>query len=212
MPSGGDYTPPPGGGYTPGPQPSSGAGGYAAPSSGAGGYAPPPSSGAGGYPTYPSEQAYGAPAGGYATPGYGAQPAGYAMQPGHPQQPGGYGQPHGFANSDDKTYVLVAHWGGVAGVFVGGGFLGWVGPLISYLAKGNTSPIVRAHSVMALNFHITWAIAYVASFVVALVTCGVLFFVPFIVWLIPLIFGIIGAVKAGNGEFYRYPMTIPMIK
>jgi len=234
MPSGGDYTPPEGGGYapppssgagyspgpapssgagySPGPAPSSGAGGYAPPpSSGAGGYAPPPSSGAGGYPTYPSEQAYGAtPGAGYATPGYGAQPVhGQQIQPGY----GGYGAPPpGYANQDDKTYVLIAHWGGVAGVFLGGGFLGWVGPLISYLAKGNTSPTVRAHSVMALNFHITWAIAYVASFIVALVTCGVLFFVPFLVWLVPMVFGIIGSVKATNGEFYRYPMTIPMIK
>jgi uncharacterized Tic20 family protein len=277
MPSGGDYTPPPsggytppGGGYSPGPAPSSGAGGYTPPSSGAGGYTPPssgaggypppssgaggypppssgaggypppqpppssgaggypppqpssgaggypppqPSSGAGGYHTYPSEQAYGAaPGAGYATPGYGAQPGGYAVQPGYGQQPGAYGPPPGYANADDKTYVLIAHWGGVAGVFVGGGFLGWVGPLISYLAKGNVSPTVRAHSVMALNFHITWAIAYVASFLLALVTCGFLFFVPFIAWLIPLIFGIIGSVKATNGEFYRYPMTIPMIK
>jgi uncharacterized Tic20 family protein len=237
MPSGGDYTPPPSGEYPKDPQPSSGAGGYAPPpSSGAGGYAPPPSSGAGGYApnpqpssgaggypppqqpssgagyhTYPSEQAYGAPAGGYAAPGYGAQPpGGYAVQPGYGPQPG-YGQ-QGYTSSDDKTYVLIAHWGGVAGVFLGGGFLGWVGPLISYLAKGSTSPVVRAHAVMTLNFHITWAIAYVASFIVALVTCGVLFFVPFIVWLIPLIFGIIGGVKATNGEFYRYPMTIPMIK
>lgn len=227
--SGPGYTPPSSGaGYTP---PSSGAG-YPPPSSGAG-YTPPagdsgyaqPSSGAG-YPggsghTYPSEQqqyqqpgpAYGAAYGGQ--PGYGAQPGGYGVQPGYgQQQAGGFGgpPPQGYPTADDKTYAMIAHWGGAAGVFIGGGFLGWVGPLIAYVSKGNTSPVVRAHAVSSLNFHITWAIAYALSFVLALVTCGLLFFVPLVVWLVPLVFGIIGGVKATNGEFYRYPMSIQMIK
>jgi uncharacterized Tic20 family protein len=222
--SGAGYTPPSSGaGYTP-PGQTSGAGyeapgqssgaGYTPPSSGAG-YTP-PSSGAG--HTYPSEQqayqqqAYQQPPGqGYGA-AYGAPAGGYGVQPGYPQQ-GGYGAPPpGYPTPDDKTYALIAHWGGAAGVFVGGGFLGWVGPLIAYVAKGNVSPTVRAHAVSALNFHITWAIAYALSFVLAIITCGFLFFVPLIVWMVPLIFGIIGGVKATNGEFYRYPMSIQMIK
>jgi uncharacterized protein len=220
--TGGDpgYVPPESGaGYAP---PSSGAG-YTQPSSGAG-YAP-PSSGAG-YPgqasgaghTYPSEQAYNQPPGGQqaygAQPGgYGAQPGGYGVQPGYGPQQGGYGPaPQGYPTNDDKTYALIAHWGGVAGVFIGGGALGWVGPLIAYVSKGNQSPVVRAHAVTALNFHITWAGAYLVSIVLAVVTCGLLFFVPMLVFLVPLIFGIIGGIKATNGEFYQYPMAIPMIK
>jgi uncharacterized Tic20 family protein len=218
--SGAGYAPPSSGaGYAP---PGSGAG-YSQPSSGAG-YTP-PSSGAG-YPgaaggsghTYPSEQqAYNQPPpdqqyGQQYGAAYGAQPGGYGVQPGYGAQ-GAYGAPpQGYPTTDDKTYALIAHWGGAAGVFVGGGFLGWVGPLIAYVAKGNVSPTVRAHAVSALNFHITWAIAYALSFVLAIVTCGFLFFVPMLVWLVPLIFGIIGGVKANNGEFYRYPMSIQMIK
>jgi uncharacterized Tic20 family protein len=236
MPGGSDYQPPApgsGSGYTP-PTPSSGAG-YTPPSSGAGYTAPPPNSGAG-YPppssgagyappssgaghTYPSEQqayqqqAYNQPPGPAYGAAYGAQPGGYGVQPGYGAQ-GQYGAPppQGYPTNDDKTYALIAHWGGAAGVFIGGGFLGWVGPLIAYLAKGNQSPTVRAHAVSALNFHITWAIAYAVSFVLAIVTCGFLFFVPLLVWVVPLVFGIIGGVKAGNGEFYRYPMSIQMIK
>ncbi|WP_239152333.1 DUF4870 domain-containing protein [Virgisporangium aurantiacum] len=214
--SGAGYAPPPssGAGYAP---PSSGAG-YAPPSSGAG-YAP-PSSGAG-YPgqasgaghTYPSEQAYNQQPGPAYGAAYGGQPGGYGVQPGYGPQPGGYGPPpQGYPTNDDKTYALIAHWGGVAGVFLGGGALGWVGPLIAYMAKGTQSPVVRAHAVTALNFHITWAGAYVASIILAIVTCGVLFFVPMLVFLVPLIFGIIGGIKATNGEYYQYPMAIPMIK
>jgi uncharacterized Tic20 family protein len=233
--SGADYTPPSSGaGYTP---PSSGAGYTAPPSSGAG-YTAPPSSGAGytappgGYAghTYPSEQqayqqqayqqqAYQQQA--YQQPGYnqqqqyGAQPPGaYGVQPGYGPQQNAYGTPPppGYPTNDDKTYALIAHWGGVAGVFVGGGTLGWVGPLIAYTAKGNESPVVRAHAVTALNFHLTWAGAYVISLILGFATCGALLFVPFLVFLVPVIIGIIGSVKATNGEFYRYPVAIPLIK
>ncbi|GAA1028934.1 DUF4870 domain-containing protein [Virgisporangium ochraceum] len=206
---GGGYSMPGGSDYQP-PAPSSGAG-YTPPGQTSGaGYAP-PSSGAG--HTYPSEQqAYQQPSGQNYGGAYGAAAGGYGVQPGYPQQ-GGYGTPPpGYPTADDKTYALIAHWGGAAGVFVGGGFLGWVGPLIAYVAKGNVSPTVRAHAISALNFHITWAIAYALSFVVAIITCGFLFFVPLIVWLVPMVFGIIGGVKATNGEFYRYPMSIQFIK
>jgi uncharacterized Tic20 family protein len=131
---------------------------------------------------------------------------------GYPPQ-GGYGQPPmGFANQDEKTYVMIAHWGGVAGLFIGGGFLGWIGPMISYMAKGTVSPTVRAHSVSSLNFHITWAIVYTLSWVVAAATCFIGSPIIFIAWIVPVIFGIIGAVKATSGEFYRYPMSFQFVK
>ncbi|MFG1677962.1 DUF4870 domain-containing protein [Micromonospora sp. NPDC049282] len=134
-------------------------------------------------------------------PGYGAgYPAG-----------GAYG-PAAYANNDDKTWALVAHFGGAAGVIIGGGLLGWVAPLIALMTRGQQSPTVRAHAVAALNFQITWAVAGVLSWVLTFVTCGVLFFVPMLVWLVPLIFGIIGGVKANDGVLYRYPMSYSFTK
>jgi len=97
-------------------------------------------------------------------------------------------------------------------VFVGGGVLGWVAPLIAMMSKGNESPTVRAHAVAALNHQITWAIAVVIGWVLATVTCGLLFFVPLLAMIVPIIFGIIGGIKANEGALYRYPMTINMIK
>lgn len=119
----------------------------------------------------------------------------------------------GYANSDEKTWALIAHFGGAAGAFLSWGTLGWVAPLIAMLAKGDQSPTVRAHAVSALNFQILWAII---SFV-SLVLGGCLFWliipmVLFLVPLVPIIFGIIAGVKANEGQFHRYPMTISMIK
>src|SRR6185436_17210427 len=57
----------------------------------------------------------------------------------------------GYANSDEKTWALIAHFGGIV--------VGFIAPLVAFLAKGNESPTVRAHVVEALNFHITWGVA-----------------------------------------------------
>lgn len=181
------------------PPPSSGAGGYAPPpSSGAGGYAPPPSSGAGGYGPPPSSGAsgYGPP------PGSGA--GGYGAAPGY----GAYGAPGagpvGYANNDEKTWALIAHFGGI--------LVGFIAPLVAMLAKGNESPTVRAHSVEALNFQITWGIATVVASVIGACTFGLLFFLPILTWLVVIIFSIIGGMKANEGVLYHYPMTFRLVK
>jgi uncharacterized Tic20 family protein len=210
------------------PPPGSGAGGYPPPSSGAGGYGPPPGSGAGGYGPPPSSGAggYGPPpgsgAGGYGPPpssgagGYGPQPGsgagGYGGQP----QPGyhpGYqqgGPPAGFGTEDEKTWALVAHFGGAALAFLSGGWAGWVAPLVALLAKGSQSPTVRAHAAQALNFQLLWAIVAlvitVVSSCLSVIIIGVFgFFLLVIPWLMGTIFGVIAGIKALNGEPYRYP-------
>ena len=174
------------------PPPSSGAGGYAPPpSSGAGGYAPPPSSGAGAYgPPSSGAGGYGPPPG-YGAPGYGAYGA-----------PGG--QPNGYATSDEKTWALIAHFGGI--------LVGFIAPLVALLAKGNESPTVRAHAVEALNFQITWGILTIVASIVAVCTFGILFFLPMVTWLVVVIFSIIAGMKANEGVVYRYPMTWRLVK
>ncbi|HEU4347062.1 MAG TPA: DUF4870 domain-containing protein, partial [Actinoplanes sp.] len=181
------------------PPPTSGAGGYAPPpSSGAGGYAPPPSSGAGGYGTPPPTSG----AGGYGAPGPGA--AGYgAPGPGAPGY-GAYGAPAGFATNDEKTWALIAHFGGI--------LVGFIAPLVALLAKGNESPSVRAHAVEALNFQITWGVLTVVASIVAVCTFGILFFLPMITWLVVIIFSIIAGMKANEGVLYHYPMTWRLVK
>ena len=158
------------------------------------GYAPPPTSGG---PQYPPP-----PGGTYPPPGQ-YPPVG-GPGPGVP--------PPGYATNDEKTWALIAHFGGALGVFVGGGILGWVAPLVAMMSKGNESPTVRAHAVGALNHQITWAIAVVIGWVLTTVTCGILFFVPLLAMLVPIIFGIIGGVKANEGVLYRYPATVTIVK
>ncbi|HTF12659.1 MAG TPA: DUF4870 domain-containing protein [Asanoa sp.] len=176
------------------------------PTSGGGAY-PPPTSGGGAYP--PQQGGY-PPQGG----GYPPQQGGYPPQGGgYPPQQGGYyggAAPSGYANSEEKTWALVAHLGGAALAFFSAGTLGWIAPLVSLLAKGNTSPTVRAHAVAALNFQIVWAIVAVIGWATACLVIGFIIF-P-IATLIAVIFGIIAGVKANEGQLYRYPLSVSIIK
>ncbi|WP_018223027.1 DUF4870 domain-containing protein [Salinispora pacifica] len=106
-------------------------------------------------------------------------------------------------------WVLGAHLGGAVGALISVGLLGFVAPLIAYLARGNQSPAVRAHAQAALNFQITWSlIAFVLLFV-----GGCLLFLPNItVVVMQVVFGIIAALRANEGRQYRYPMSAKLIK
>ncbi|WP_250009166.1 DUF4870 domain-containing protein [Actinoplanes sp. M2I2] len=194
----------PASGSTPPPPPP-----YGTPSSGSGYGAPqPPASGPGyGAPPPTSGPGYGEPP--VSGPGgYGGPPPGYGTPP--PQY--GYQQP-GFGASpaqDDKTWILVAHFGGALGAFLGGGLGGWIAPLIALLAKGNQSPVVRAESVKALNFQIVWSIVGIIGWATACLVIG--FVIIPIAALIAIIFGVIAGLKALNNEPYKYPMTINLIK
>jgi uncharacterized protein len=131
--------------------------------------------------------------------------------------PAGGMVPPGYASSEDKTWALVAHFGGAIAMFLSGGWLGWVPPLVAMLAKGQQSPTVRAHAVAALNFQLLWSIIAIVGYVLGI--CGsfiiigaVFFIVPFAAWIVGTVFGIIAGIKANEGQLYRYPMSINMIK
>jgi len=91
-----------------------------------------------------------------------------------------------------------------------------VGPLIVYLIRKDGDPWVRAQAAEALNFNISWLIWLVG---LSLVTF-VLFFILIGVLLIPiialgalawLVLVVVGAVRAGRGESFRYPLTIRFV-
>jgi hypothetical protein len=128
-----------------------------------------------------------------------------------PPPPGGpAAPPPGYANADDKTWALIAHFGGAAGMFFFFGSGGWIAPLIAMLAKGNQSPTVRAHAVSALNFQLTWSIVGVIGYLTSCIGIGFVLF-P-IAGIIGIIFGVIAGVKANEGEQYSYPLAVKMIK
>ncbi len=73
-------------------------------------------------------------------------------------------------------------------------------------------PYVDHHGKEAVNFNISFFIWLIVALIVglALFVVGALLTVP-IVGIAWFVLVIIGAVKASNGEYYRYPFTIRLV-
>ncbi len=80
-------------------------------------------------------------------------------------------------------------------------------PLIGYLVFRESGPFIAHHVKESLNFGLTIALAAIALFV-SIVGIFLLWVLP-IVWVI---FRIIAAMKAAQGEFYKIPVAIKFIK
>ena len=114
----------------------------------------------------------------------------------------------GYLNSDEKTWALLAHFGGIV--------VGFIAGLVALLVKGNESATVRAHAIEALNFQITWGIAMIVSWMVAfcasIIDFGILFILPFGAWAVLIIFSVIAGLKANEGQLYKYPASLHLVK
>lgn len=71
-------------------------------------------------------------------------------------------------------------------------------------------PFVDDQGKEALNFQITVAIAMIVSMILMLVLIGVV--LMFLVGIAALAFTIIAAIKANEGQYYRYPFTLRLVK
>lgn len=108
----------------------------------------------------------------------------------------------------ERNYAMAAHIAGFAGfVFPFGNI---IGPLIAWQIGKDKGAYADEQGKEALNFQITWTIYLVVSLFSILVLVGLLL-VP-VVAISWLVLTIIGAVKAANGEPYRYPMTWRLVK
>lgn len=85
----------------------------------------------------------------------------------------------------------------------------FLGPLIIWLIKKDTMPLVDDQGKEALNFAISMFIYVIGSVFAIFILIGI----PMLFAL--MIFGtvmpIIAAIKANDGEYYRYPLCIRFI-
>jgi len=112
------------------------------------------------------------------------------------------GTPQPLSPNDEKLYATLTHIGGI--------FFSVIPALIVFRGFKDRGPFIRAHSLTALNFHLTMLIA--AAIGTMLTIVGIGFLVLGAVSIAILVFSIIAAVAANNGQFYSYPLTIPFVK
>jgi len=139
------------------------------------------------------------------------QPAG-TKQPGSTEQPKGVqeGQTGEEVSKDARMWAMFCHLAGLAGFIVPVIISGIIAPLIVWQIKKDDYPFVDEQGKEAVNFQISMLIyALIAG---ALICVGIGIFLLPVVGVFDLVFLLIAAVKANNGEHYRYPLTIRFIK
>ncbi|GGK86962.1 membrane protein [Salinibacterium xinjiangense] len=102
---------------------------------------------------------------------------------------------------DEKLWATLIHVGGI--------ILSFLPSLIGYIVLKDRGPFIRAHSATALNFQITLMIAYVAGTVTSLIGIGLLIILA--AWVLSIVFGIMAAIAANNGQIYQYPLAIKFV-
>ena len=120
-------------------------------------------------------------------------------------------QPQGnmsLQTPDEKQMGLFLHLSQLANLLIP--FAGIVAPIIIWQTQKDKMPALDAHGKMVTNWLISSLIYWVVSGVLAIVLIGFLGMLALII--MGIAFPIMGGIKANNGEFWEYPLTIKFIK
>ena len=106
-----------------------------------------------------------------------------------------------LTEAEDRQWASFAHLGGI---------LGFLPSLIIWLIFKDRGAFTNVEAKEALNFQITLVIGYIIGAILTFVIIGGL--ISLAVWVIGIIFSILGFLKAKDGVAYRYPFAIRLIK
>ncbi|MDF2743518.1 MAG: hypothetical protein K0S88_4895 [Actinomycetia bacterium] len=107
----------------------------------------------------------------------------------------------------ERLWGMLAHLLSFVAAYIA---LGFLAPLIVLMVFGQRSAYVRAHAVESLNFNLTWLLYAVVAVVLAFLLIGIVILIALGIAYLVLV--IIASVRANNGEFFRYPLTIRFVR
>ena len=110
---------------------------------------------------------------------------------------------------DERLWAMICHLAAFAGLLLPyAGFV--VGPLIVWAIKKDEFPLVNDQGKESINFQISMLIYGAVAAALLFVGIGFLLVPAWAVAEIVLV--IIAALAANNGEQYRYPLTLRLVK
>src|SRR3954452_5593342 len=103
----------------------------------------------------------------------------------------------------DKIWSMLSHLSALFGV-------GFILPLVVYLAMRKESDYVACNAREALNFHLSVLIYCVCCIPLTFILIGIPMLIA--IAIASLVLAIIAAVRASDGGCYHYPLTIRFIR
>lgn len=118
--------------------------------------------------------------------------------------------------SEARTWAMLVHIIAIAAMFLSGGFLSFIAPLVIWLLHRQRSALVDFHGRQNLNLQLSLLVGGIVAFAVGALTFGIglILTLPlwFAYWVYAFVISIIAGVKAQNGEYYRIRLVIPFIR
>jgi uncharacterized Tic20 family protein len=105
-------------------------------------------------------------------------------------------------SGNDKIWGILCHLSGFLGV-------GFILPLVVYLAMRKDSAYVAQNAREALNFHISVLLYGVCCIPLVFILIGIPLLI--VLGIGAAILAIIAAVQASDGQCYRYPLTLRLV-
>ena len=107
--------------------------------------------------------------------------------------------------SDERLWAMLAHLSALLGYVV---LLGqYIAPLVIYLVYRERSRFVAFHALQALYFQLALLVLWVIVFIFAFITCGLGAILSLVPIVLNLVFVLLAAIHANNGEWYELPIV-----
>jgi uncharacterized Tic20 family protein len=116
----------------------------------------------------------------------------------------------GKVTDEQKLMAQMCHFSALAGVFACGLAMP-LGPVLIWQAKKNLGPFVDATGKEALNFQLTWWVPTILLSFLAFIAAEFLL-LPALIVIFAGAMAFIAGVKAGEGQMYRYPACLRLIR
>ena len=111
------------------------------------------------------------------------------------------------------SYCMLLHLSQLLGLTAVPGF-GLAVPIVLWALGKDKNAQIDLHGKIVLNWVISCLIYVAASFLLCITIIGAVIGIPalLVLWILAIVFPIIGAIKANNGTIWYYPLSISFFK
>ena len=111
-------------------------------------------------------------------------------------------------DKDARNWAMICHLSGLAGLVIPLGNV--LAPLIVWAIKKDDDPFIDDQGKEALNFQLTMTVCMIVSAILIVILVG--FLLLAVLGIYALFMVIIASIKANDGVYYRYPLTIQFFR